>query len=182
VPRLPLISLVFVAAALALLAAGCGSKSQPSTAEWVDGACSSVVTWRNSLTEAAQSVQGGNLTEDSLKNAANEVKSATDTLQSDLKDLGKPESESGQQAKESIDHLSSELNDGADSIKSTVDDVSNVSGIVSATASITATLGTMANQISTTVKSLQGIDPGGELQTAFDQSDSCQELKSSTTS
>ena len=179
--RLPLIALVFVSAALGLVAAGCGSKSQPTTAEWVDGVCSSVVTWKNSLTSAAQSLQGGNLNEDSLKGAGDDVKSATDTLESDLKDLGKPESESGQQAKESIDHLSSELSDGADSIKSTVDDVSDVSGIVSATASITATLGAMATQISSTVKSLQQLEPGGELQTAFNDSSSCQEIKNFTT-
>ncbi|HEX7310207.1 MAG TPA: hypothetical protein VF232_03425 [Gaiellaceae bacterium] len=180
--RLPLIALIFVAAALGLLAAGCGSKSPPSTAEWVDGVCSSVVTWKNSLTSAAQSVQGGNLTQDSLRNAADDMKSATDTLESDIKDLGKPESDTGQQAKDSVDQLSSELTDGTDSIKSTVDDVSDVSGVVSATASIAATLGTMANQVSSTVKSLQQLDPGGELQTAFNQSSSCQELKTAASS
>ena len=181
--RLPLIALVFVAAALGLLGAGCGSKkSPPTTAEWVDGVCSSIVTWKNSLTSSVQSVQGGNLTQESLRNAADEMKSATDTLESDIKDLGKPESESGQQAKDSVDQLSSELSDGAESIKSTVDDVSDVSGVVSATASVSATIGTMASQISATVKSLQQLDPGGELQTAFDQSSSCQELKNAASS
>ena len=181
--RVAPISLVLVSAALGLVAAGCGgSKSQPTTAEWVDGVCSSVVTWKNSLTSTAQSLQGGNLSEGSLKDAADEMKSATETLQSDLKDLGKPESESGQQAKESIDQLSSELNDGADSIKSSADDASDASGIVTATASITATIGTMATEISSTVKSLQQLDPGGELQTAFNNSSSCQEIKNFTTS
>jgi gas vesicle protein len=182
VQRLPLIALVFVTAALGLMAAGCGSKSPPSSAEWVDGVCSSIVTWKDSLASSAQSLQGGNLSQDSLRNAADEMKSATDTLESDIKDLGKPESDTGQQAKDSVDQLSSELSDGADSIKSTVDDVSDVSGVVSATASVTATLGTMANQISSTVKSLQQLDPGGELQTAFNQSSSCQELKTAASS
>ena len=81
--RLPLIGLV-LAAALGLMAAGCGSKDQPSTAEWVDGVCAAMVTWTSSLKSSAQSLQGGNLTEDSLKGAVDDVKDATDTMKRDI--------------------------------------------------------------------------------------------------
>jgi hypothetical protein len=81
---------VFVAAALSLSAVGCGSKDQPSTAEWVDGVCAAMVTWTGSVKSSAQSIQGGNLSEGSLKGAVDDVKEATDTLESDLKDLGGP--------------------------------------------------------------------------------------------
>jgi uncharacterized phage infection (PIP) family protein YhgE len=175
VQRLRLIGLVFVTAALGLIAAGCGSKDQPSTAEWVDGVCAAMVTWTNSLKSSAQSLQGGNLSEDSLKGAVDDVTEATDTLESDLEDLGKPESDSGQQAKEEIDQLSDQLSEGANSIENAADDVSGLNGVLAATTSITAALGMMANQISSTLIDLRQL-PGGGLQDAVDHSKSCQEL------
>jgi hypothetical protein len=174
VQRLPLIGLV-LAAALGLMAAGCGSKDQPSTAEWVDGVCAAMVTWTSSLKSSAQSLQGGNLGEDSLKGAVDDAKEATDTLESDLKDLGKPESDSGQQAKEEIDQLSGQLSEGANSIENAADDVSGLNGVLAATTSITAALRTMANQISSTLIDLRQL-PGGELRDAIDHSSSCQKL------
>ena len=41
-------------------------------------------------------------TQDSLKSAGDDVMSATDALESDLKDLGKPDTQSGQEAKDSM--------------------------------------------------------------------------------
>jgi hypothetical protein len=175
VQRLPLIGLVFVAAALGLVAAGCGSKDQPTTAEWVDGVCSAMVTWTNSLKSSAQSFQGGNLSDDSLKGAVDDVKEATDTLESDLKDLGKPESDSGQQAKEEIQQLSGQLSEGASSIENAADDVSGLDGVLEAATTITGALATMANQISSTLINLRQL-PGGELRDAVDHSSSCQKL------
>ncbi len=90
------ISLVAVVA-VALLAAGCGSSSTKttSTTDWVNGVCSSVATWQSSIKASTDSIKGGNLSQDSLKTAAGDMKSATETLQSDLKDLGKPNTQAG---------------------------------------------------------------------------------------
>jgi hypothetical protein len=59
----------------------------------------------------AQSFRGGNLSENSLKGAVDDAKEATDTLESDLEDLGEPESDSGQQAREEIHQLSGHLSE-----------------------------------------------------------------------
>jgi hypothetical protein len=37
----------------------------------------------------------------------------------------------------------------------------------------------MGEQISSTLTELEGLDAGGELRTAFEQADSCQELETS---
>jgi hypothetical protein len=165
----------------AFLAAGCGSSEpQPmTTADWADGVCTDINTWKSSLTTAADSLKGGNISEDSLKSAADEVTSATDTLTSDLKDLGKPDTQVGQQAKDSLDQLSTDLNTGADSIKTTVDDASGVSDVVGAVTTVTTTLQTMGNQVSSTVTSLKELDAQGEIEAAFQQSSACQQLSSS---
>jgi hypothetical protein len=179
VPRLPSCAFVLV---LAVLAAGCGSKSsQPmTTADWADGVCSSLTTWKSSITSSADSLKGGNLSQDSLQSAGDDVKSATDTLESDLKDLGKPDTQSGQEAQDSINQLSSDLTTDTDSIKTAVDGVSGLSGVASAAATVSATLATMQSQITSTVNSLEQLDASGELKTAFQQSSSCQQLSSSS--
>ena len=108
------------------------------------------------------------------------MKSATDTLESDLSDLGKPDTESGQQAKDSIDQLASDLETDADSIKTAVDGVSDLSGVASAAATASSTLAKMKSQVTSTVNSLEQLDPQGELHDAFEQSSACQELSGSS--
>ena len=83
----------FSAAALAvvlvLLAAACGGSDDGSdtsaTATWADEVCSSVTTWTDSLTASVSSLQGGNISRESLEGAADDVKSSTETLVDDLR-------------------------------------------------------------------------------------------------
>ena len=65
-----------------------------------------MTTWRSSITEAAQSVTDGNVTKESVDDAIGEMKDATDKLTNDLQDLGAPDTEAGEQAKEQADKLS----------------------------------------------------------------------------
>ena len=176
--RLIALALVTVVA-VGLVAAGCGSKPK-SAAEWADGFCSAVTTWKTSLTSSRDSLTGGNLSKDSLETAAGDVKSATDTFESDLKDLGKPNIQAGQQAKDLTDQLSSDLKTGTDSIKSAADDISGIASTGTAAASIGTTLATMLNQVSSTFTSLKQLEPKSELQTAFQQSSACKQLSSSS--
>jgi hypothetical protein len=168
---------------VAVVAAGCGSSesSEPETAaDWANGVCTAVTTWTDSVKSAADPLTGGDISKDSLQSAAEDVKSATATLESDLKDLGKPDTESGQEAKDAIDQLSSELMTGTDSIKDAVDGVSSISGIVGAVATIGTTLATMQSQVTSTYTTLKGLDAKGELQDAFEQASACQQLSSSS--
>ena len=106
------------------------------------------------------------------------MKSATDTLESDLKDLGKPDTEAGQQAKDSLDQLSSDLSTDTDTITSAIDDVSGVSGIAAAVTTVSTTLATMQTQITSAYTSFTQLDAKGELETPFQQASSCQQLTS----
>jgi hypothetical protein len=163
---------------IAALAAGCGgSDKPPTTAEWADGVCSSVSTWEDSLKTAVQPITSGDISKDSLKTAADDAKSATDTLTSDLKDLGKPDTQAGQQAQDQVDTLTNQLQTDVDTIKSAAEGVSGVSGITAAVTTATTAVQTMKTQIDSTVTSLKQLDAKGELSTAFQQSSSCQQLK-----
>jgi hypothetical protein len=169
---LPVALLVVVA----VLVAGCGSKKPMTPADWANGVCSAVSTWKDSLTSAAEPLKSGNISKDSLQTAADDAKSATDKLQSDLKDLGKPNTQSGQQAQDQVDKLASDLQTDVDTIKSAAEGASGASGSASAVTTATTTVSTMKTQVSSTITSLKQLDAKGELTTAFRQADSCQQL------
>lgn len=166
--------------AAALLAAGCGGSKDETTSaqDWASGVCSAISTWADSLKSAASSVQG-TPTKESLQSATGDVQDATKTLESDLKKLGKPDTEAGQQAQDEVSTLSDQLNSDVDKIDNAVNGVSGVSGLMSALSVVTGTLATMGNQLSTTFQNLQKLDVKGELESAFKQSSECKDLTSS---
>ena len=181
----PIQMFVAVGASLAFLAAGCGSSGggsttteASSTATWASGVCSSITTWKAAITSAADSVKS-DPTMTGLQTAADDATSATQTLASDLKGLGKPDTPSGQQAKDSLDTLSTNLQQDVATIESAIKDASGVSGALTATSTVTGTLGMMRTQITTTFTDLQGLDAKGELKTAFANSSACNSLRSS---
>ena len=133
-----------------------------------------------SVKSAGESLKGGNLSENSLKGASSDIKSATDKLASDLKDLGKPDTEGGQQAKDAIDQLSSDVKDGVNAMQSAIENASGVNGAVTAASSVTATLSTMGTQISSAASKLEQADPKGELDQAFKDAPACKSLTSSS--
>lgn len=161
-----------VLVATALLAAGCGSSKNSqtttiSTADWANGVCGAAVTYQASLTDAVTSLTG-NLSKSGLQDVADQVKSATDTFISTTKDLGKPNTTDGQQAKQTLDTLAS----GLDKDVSTIKDAAT-NGVVSGIPAITSALTTAQSQITTAFNDLKGLDPAGELGTAFSQAPPC---------
>ena len=167
--------------AVVILAAGCSSdSSDPETAaDWADGVCTAFTTWADSIKAASDPLTSGDISKDSLRSAADDLESATATLESDLKGLGKPDIEAGQEAKDAVDQLSSDLKTGAESIKSTAADVSSIGDIVAATAKVGTTLATLQGQVTSTFTTLEQLDAKGELRDAFEQASACQQLSSS---
>jgi hypothetical protein len=176
--------LALLVAAAALLAAGCGgSDDEPEANDltaWADQLCSVVAGWTQELTDTRNALQGGGISEDSLRDAADGVKSATDTLVDDLRDLPRPETDAGQQAKESVDQLADQLETEAEKIEGAVDDASGVSGILSAVSTVSSTLVTMGDQVRSAVDEVEQADARGELRQAFEDADSCTDLTGRT--
>ena len=143
------LTLVSVAALLLLggLAAGCGgsddssSDTTPAT-EWAGDACSAVKTWSSSLTSTVNTLKDSGLSEDALRGAVDDAKSATETFVEDLKGLGKPDTESGQEAKDAMDTLSTNLQSDVDKMKDAADKANGVSGVLSAISVISSTFAT----------------------------------------
>jgi len=168
---------------LAALAAGCGGgggggNDTTSAQDWADGVCSAINTWTDSLRSAGQSLSGGNLSKDSLESAAGDVKDATAQLEDDLSGLGAPDTKSGEQAKQTTDELSKNIQQGVDTIDGAVKDATNGGSIVTALTTVTSTLSTMGSQVKTAIGELEKLDPGGELESAFKNASSCKSLTS----
>jgi archaellum component FlaC len=170
--------------ALATLASGCGGKSSSSqstsaastsAADWANGLCSAVSTWSTSVQTTTTSLKG-NVTEGSLKSASADVTKATDEFVNDLKGLGTPDTESGKKAKETLDTLSGQLKTNAQTIDKAVNEVSGTSSALKAVSTVSSTLVTVGDQVTTAFTSIQQVDTKGELDQAFKDADACKTL------
>jgi hypothetical protein len=174
--------LVLAAALLAAvaLAAGCGGSDDgdgdgetSATTQWADDLCSATSTWKTSLQESVDTLREGNVSSDSLEGVVDDMKSATSTFVDELQGLGRPDTESGQQAQESLERLSGELEDGVQTIEDAFDDVSGVSGLLTAVSTVSTTLSSMGSDLTSTLDEIRDLDPGGEIEEAFDQAGDC---------
>ena len=89
---------------------------------------------------------------------------------------GKPDTESGQQAKDSVDELSKEIDADIATIEDAVDGATGVGGIVNAVQVISATVSKAGSQVTDTLTSFQDLDAKGELESAFKDAPGCQKL------
>ena len=169
--------------AAAIVAAGCGGDSATSggtategsataVSDWANNVCEAFNNWQSSISDAGQAV-GSNPSEEGIKTAGDQIKSATQTLADDLRGLGRPDTESGQQAKEAMDQLATSLEASLQKITDAMDNASGTAGSVAAATAIGNNLVAMGDQVSTASQKLQNIDAGGELEDAFAQADSC---------
>ena len=63
-------------------------------------------------------------------------------------------------------------------MQNAVDDASGVSGVVEAVTAVSAAISALGVQFSSTFTELEQLDAGGELEAAFNEADSCDELQS----
>ena len=170
-------------AVAALLAAGCGSSSDSSdaspTSEWADGLCSAISTWKSSVASIGDTVTEGGLSKDSLTSAVDDARSSTETFISDLEGLGRPDTEAGQQAKDSIDQLAADLRTEVATVEEALDGASGVAGILAAVPTISSALGAMGTDVTSTLSELESLDAKSEIESAFEASSSCNGLTAS---
>jgi hypothetical protein len=174
--RATVVVAILVVGAL-LAACGGGGKSTTSTTtptaqDWASGVCSAISTWEAALKSAAAPVTAGNLSKQSIDKAISGAEAATGELKKQLTGLGKPNTSAGQQAKQAITQLSSELQSGVGTIKNATSSAVGLSEV----STITGTLATMGGQISSTVATIKKLSGQGELAAAFENASSCKSL------
>lgn len=179
--------LATIVASLALVVAGCGGGNDEATTtteatpttEWADGLCAAINTWKDELTSVTDRFTDlSSFSEEGVQNAADDVKSATDTFLEDVTSLGAPDTESGEEVKASVDELSTTLQNELDSIQTTVEDTSGITALPGAVADITASITSMSTALSSTITTVEDADVQGEIKDAIDNSPDCASLQS----
>jgi len=175
------LAFVVVIAVCALVATACGSSKDSSdttpTTEWADGLCSSITTWKSEITTIVNSLKGGNLSQDSLTAAVDDAEEATRNFTTDLKGLGRPDTEAGQQAQDSVNQLTTQIDEDMTTIQDAVSNASGVAGVIAAVPTITSTIQSAGNQVAETISGFQELDAKGELESAFKDADSCEDMR-----
>jgi hypothetical protein len=161
-----------------VLAAGCGGDDESSaTTDWADGVCSALSAWNDTVVATVESVQPGSGGD--VEAAVDDLAEATRTLGDDLRALGPPETESGDDAEQALDELATAAEAAVSKVQTDVEGASGASGLAQAVASVGAALSTLGEQLSATFNELEQLDPGGELEDAFAEADACEELRES---
>jgi hypothetical protein len=173
----------------ALLAAGCGGSNDTTTAtaspqdQWAADVCGAMSDWKSSITTIATDFSSG-VSKDVLTQKVDDAEQATSDLVDQLRAIGPPETEAGDQAKAEIDKFADTTKSSVDSIKTEADSLqgSGVIGLTAGVASITAELDTIVQTGKTTLSDVEQLDASGELKTAIENDSTCQSLTSSSNS
>jgi chromosome segregation ATPase len=177
--------LVAFVLALSVVAAGCGgSKSSETTPteKWASGLCTSVNTWKSSITSTVSSVRQSGVSRDSLQKGVDQAKTATNKLTDDLRGLGRPNTEAGKEAQSQVDQFANELDDNIKKVEDAVGNTSGTQSALSALSVIGSTVSAMSQQLKSTITSLEGLGQGRkEIQQAFQTVPACKDLTASLT-
>jgi len=170
---------VLCVAGIAFFGAGCGGdeSSASPTLEWADGFCTAVTSWTTALEEVTGEFSDpSSLSQEGLEAAASDVGAATRQLVDDLRSLGAPETESGEETQQALDDLAMTLEDDLTEIEDAAEGVSGLTDLPSAITSITTAFASMGTAFASTLQTIESGDAKGELEDAFEQADSCDEI------
>lgn len=172
-----------VIAAIAMRLSNDSGTSSPSAAEWAGSVCTDLVTWKTSISSLTTGAGGGQLNADVIKQKIDTAQTATATLVSELKALGPPDLESGDQLKQDLATSADELQATFDSLKQGAEQATSAgspSEVIKGLAALGPQFQKLVNEASTTVKTLQNANVAAgaksELQAAFADAPACQQL------
>ena len=168
-------ALILLVGAL-LLVAGCGGDDEGSAEAWADDVCSSLNGWFVDVDAALEGLtdEGLQLDRADVDEAVESVGNATDELGNELDELEPLETESGQQAEAVVTDLRETLADDVETIQGAL---SGDSPPLEAVSEVAAALASAADALQEGYDALVELDAGGELESAFEDADGCDELR-----
>ena len=138
---------------------------------WAQGFCTTVAAWQGTVKKTAAQLSKSQA---DFASASEAITSANDILIDSLKGLGTPPAPASTQAKNTIDELSGDLEDGAAAVNTALTgNFTTQSEISQASSSARASLLTMKRQISTTVTKLRALPDAEGWKQAFQDVAAC---------
>ena len=153
-----------------------------TTEEWAGEVCTSLSDWRNSITSLAD-VTGEPLTADTLRDKLGDAEDATADLVRQLRELGPPDLEAGDELQQQLDESADELESSFDALRDSADAAAEAppSEFLQQLAGLASDFAALQTAISSTVTSLQNANVGeeskAELEQAFADAPSCPSLR-----
>ena len=162
--------------ALALVAAGCGGDDEALPAEeWADEFCTLVQDWQDDLVQIGDELQQ-DLSTESFEEAAEEANSLTEDFVQDLRDLGAPDTESGDVVEQEVEELGDTVDTEREELRQAVEQADDLGGVAQAIGKVGASIAAMTTAAEETLTAIDNADPGGELTTAVEEAPACDEL------
>jgi ABC-type transporter Mla subunit MlaD len=154
-----------------------------ATTAWADSVCASLGDWRASIV-ALTDVSGG-LDEETLEQKLDDAEDATAQLVSELRDLGAPDLEAGDELEQQLESTVESLESKYETLKSDAEQALGAAGtsaeLLQALASLAPQFQALLTSASGAVDELRGANLGAdakaELERAFADAESCQELR-----
>src|SRR6187397_3383425 len=97
---------------------------QPTTEEWADEVCTSLSDWRTSITSLAD-VGDEPLTADTLREKLDDAGDATNELVTQLRGLGAPDLEAGDELQQQLDDSAAELESKYDALRDSAEEAAD---------------------------------------------------------
>ena len=175
--RLSLLTSVLVAL---FLAAGCGGDEESSSQAWVNDFCSAAADWRTSLEDTVSQFQSPtDLSADSVRGAIDDGLEATETFVDDVRALGRPETEAGQEAAAVVDSMTSEIQSTVDDLRSTFDSGGDsLPELVGKLSQASEQIDQMGQELQSSLDELEGLDGGQELTDELESNEDCDAARS----
>jgi len=179
------VTALVLAAALASLAAGCGG-GESAEEKWAGSVCTDVANWQSQIKTATTSITNalkspGSGTVSTISTQVQSAVSATRELATNLKGDKPPSTDEGEQAKQQINSLATQLQSTAAKAQQTVESVpegATATQAAQALSSLSGDIRSLSQQVSTTLSSIEA--SSSKLKEGFDNADSCKQFRSSS--
>jgi hypothetical protein len=170
-----------VAIAIAVIAMRLSDDDSSEATAWAGSVCTSLSEWRGEI-EALADVDAGDLNAEALRGKLEDAQTATDDLVSDLQALGRPELEAGDEAEAALDDAADGLRESYEDLKDAASaalDAGSPMAFLEALAALGPRFQALIDDVQDAFTSLRTAagDASDELEQAFDDADSCQELR-----
>jgi hypothetical protein len=170
-------------AAVLVVATGCagsdGGDEQSAAEAWADEVCASVSDWTGAVQDAQSTLRDpANLSANAVTGAVESVSTATSAFVSDLKNFGSPDTEAGQAAQAQLSTLSGQLQEQADIVTRALNQSSgNLEQLLAQVSTVSGAVASMVSDSVAAVENIRQLDGADELERAFQDSATCQELR-----
>jgi hypothetical protein len=158
-----------------ILAAGCGGDDddQSSSQAWADDFCSAAADWRTTLEGIVSDFDSpSDLSADSIEDAVDEGLDATESFVDDVRGLGAPDTEAGEEVKGIVDDMASSVEATADELSEAVGDSSSLQDLLAVAPQVVASVESLQQELRSSLDDLESLDTG-ELRDELESNEDC---------